>query len=155
NYSVVVSTLLPIQYGVYLSTHDLAIPGVVDMNYELVITTSVIVTNIGNVTETFWLRATTTTADSPWHIGATQQVDRYALSAVMNATLPAAGEFGAEDKLDDPYVKATGTVFGLGQDGTSVPAGASRLLWFKLITPTATTTVEPQNIRITGTATAP
>ena len=75
NYSVVVSTLLPIQFGVVLSTHALTIPGLMNMNYELVITTSIIITNTGNVAETFWLRATTTTLNSPWKIGAAQGLD--------------------------------------------------------------------------------
>lgn len=153
NYSVAVSTLLPIQLGVYLTTHTLAIPGLVNMNFELVITTSIIATNTGNVAERYRLRITTTTSGSPWQVAASTGVDRYTAWAVVNSTQPAAYDFGPEDKLADPETDATGAVYTMGNEtATALMPGAQRTLWFKLNTPSATSTGAAQQLEIRATA---
>jgi hypothetical protein len=143
-----VSTLMPVQLGVELTTHTISVPGLVNMNASVLITTSVVVTNTGNVKETYWVRASTVGAPSPWRIGAAQALDQYVLSMLINGAEPAAGDFGAEDRMADAEQACTAAVFAFGGDCVQVPVGASRTLWFKLDTPTVTSTAASQDIRI-------
>ncbi len=148
NFAGAVSTLMPVQLGVELTTHTISVPGLVTMNSTVLITTSVIVTNTGNVKETYWVRATTLTASSPWRIGATPGTDQYVMSMIVNGSEPLVGDFGAEDALADAETICSGLVFAFGGNCVQVPVGATRTLWFKLQTPLVTSTVVPQDIRI-------
>ncbi len=155
NYATAVSTLLPVQLGVYLSTHVLTLPGLTNLNSTVLISTSIVITNTGNVTETYKLRTTTATPGSPWYVGTTQGVDRFVAYAVMNSTAPSSNDFAGDDKLADPYSTSTVNAFSMGnENGVAVPAGQTRLLWFKLSTPVVTSTGATQQIQIDATAEA-
>jgi hypothetical protein len=154
HYATSVSTLMPIQLGVELTTHTLSLPGLTNMNAEILITTSIVVTNTGNVAETYMLSATTTTPGSPWAIAPTQAVDRFVLRAFVHPTEPDVLDFDDTDLLDDSEAACTTTTFenAAGEYCAQVAPGESRTLWFKISTPLATSTAAPQDIRFTARA---
>ena len=126
--------------------------GSMDMAAEAVIPMGVLVTNTGRCPATYHLSATTVTAGSPWQIFAAPGLDRFSLSAGFNPTEPAPGDFGAEDFLSDSAVPATSSVFSIVQTGYRVPRGGVRTLWLKVRTPTITSTLDNQDIRVNITA---
>lgn len=148
NWTPVISTHMPVQLGAELSTHTLSLPGLTDMNATVLITTSVVVTNTGNVRETYWVRAATVTPDSPWRIDSVPGLDRFTLSMLVSGARPSPGSFGAEDRLADAEQSCTSLVFAFGGNCVRVPVGETRKLWFKLDTPVVTSTAEAQDIRI-------
>jgi hypothetical protein len=153
NYAVSVSTLVPVVRQVLLSTDNITLGGLTNMNTQIIITTSVVVTNVGNVASTFEFRAATVTVGSPWTISTSQGIDQYVVWAVINSTQPSTGNFANEDRLANTFTPCTSSVFTMGnQDGVSVPAGATRTIWFQLGTPTATSTGAAQSIQIKGRA---
>ncbi|MCG3204500.1 MAG: hypothetical protein KCHDKBKB_01215 [Elusimicrobia bacterium] len=146
----------PISLGLTLSTNTLTLTGTINLNTTLVISTGIVVTNSGNVTETFEFAATTATPGSPWHIGSSTATDQFVLWAIANDTEPASTDFGSNDKLLDSYTRCTASVISNGGSTcVSVPIGESRTIWFKLGMPNLTTTADTQQIRITGKATVP
>jgi hypothetical protein len=142
------------EIGVMVSTHDLDI-GDVDVNSELVISTSFIVTSLGNVAQTYELTAATTTAGSPWVVSLSSGTDQLTLQALFNAVQPASGDFAEPDKLLDSRRRCDGARFEQGQSCAGVGAGQERLLWFKLGMPRITSTEAQQDLRITVFATPP
>jgi hypothetical protein len=153
NYALTVTTLMPVQLGVEMTTRTLTLPGLTDMNETIVITTSTVLTNTGNVDETYWVSATTITAGSPWQIAATAAVDVYTLWAVVNSTQAGTVDFTAAHKLSDTAAACAAGVFTMGNSNcVQVPVGATRTMWFQIATPLATSTAAAQDIRITARA---
>jgi hypothetical protein len=118
--------------------------GALTLNTVDNVSSSVTVTNDGNIVETLGLRVKT--ADLNWtstdtaHVGA----DLYNLRALFNtAPAPAPAAFAANDDLATQLapVLATGVggVFSGDQDGSAVNALATRGLWFKMDMPTSST----------------
>jgi hypothetical protein len=149
NYAVAGSTMVPLVLGVEMSTRTISLPGLTSMNATILITTSTVLTNTGNVKETYFLRVTTVTPGSLWTVGLTPGVDRYVLWSLVNPVEPGLGDFAAEDRLADPEQACTAAVFSMG-GGTcvTVPVGGTRTLWHKISTPLATTNGAAQEIRI-------
>jgi hypothetical protein len=142
--------------SILLSTDTLSLPESINMNTTLVISTGIVVTNDGNVDETFEFRATTATVGSPWTIQTSTGIDQFVLWSIINATEPASGDFENLDKLGELNTRCTTTAISNGNGNcVSVPVGESRTIWFKLGMPSATSTIVPQAIRITGEATLP
>ncbi|MFH1723834.1 MAG: fibronectin type III domain-containing protein, partial [Elusimicrobiota bacterium] len=143
-----------VEIGVLISTNVLNI-GSVDVNSEIVISTSFIVETLGNVSQTYEIAATTITAGSPWSISASSGTDTFTLQAGFNATLPTSAQFGEEDKLLDSAGRCDAATFAIGQTCASLSPAAQRLLWLKLGMPRITSTEDTQEIRITITTTPP
>lgn len=142
--------------GVQLSTDTLTLTNPINLNTTVVISTGIVVTNTGNVKETYEFTATTATAGSPWQIATATATDRFVLWAIINLTEPIATDFGIEDKLIDSYGRCTSNaITNSANTCVSVPAGETRTIWFKLGMPNLTTTGDAQQIRITGKATVP
>jgi hypothetical protein len=143
------------RFEVLVSTHELTI-GSVNVDSELVISTSYLVTNPA-CAATFRIMAATVTAGSPWVIATTSGTDAFTLQAVFNdpEDAPALADFEEADKLTDAAQDSTGTRFALGQTGMAVPHGAVRRLWFKLGMPRVTSTLSDQTIRVTVFAVSP
>jgi hypothetical protein len=142
------------EIGVIISTENLDI-GEVNLNTELVISTSFLVTSLGNVAQTYALRATTVTAGSPWTISLSSATDAFTLQALFNASQPVSSAFADDDKMLDAAAPCAAAAFSGDQSCVSVPAAAARLLWLKLGMPTITSTEAAQDIQITVTATPP
>jgi hypothetical protein len=137
-----------IEIGVEISTHNLDL-GSVALNQEVVISTSFIVSSLGNVAQKYDIRATTTTAGSPWSIALSSGTDTFTLQVLFDALEPNSSDFEEVDKLLDSAQTCTATKFALGQTCESVPAGADRLMWLKLGLPQITTTDQAQDITLT------
>lgn len=154
NYAPSVSTLMPIQLGVSMSTRTIAL-GAQAMNTTIAISTSIQLTNSGNVAETYSLRATTTSAGSNWSIGTSPGQDRYAVFAVVNSTQPGSNDFVSADKLADAYAACTSSAFTMGNSNcVQVPIGATRLIWVEVMMPLTTSdaTNAEQDIQVTAQA---
>jgi hypothetical protein len=153
NFAPAVSTYMPVQLGVELTTHTLSLPGLTPMSTTIVITTSIVVTNTGNVAETYWIKAATVTPGSPWMVAATPTVDRFTVWTVVNSTVPGTVDFVAPNKLSDVEAACAAAVFTMGnQNCVQVPVGEARTLWFQIATPLVTSTISPQDIKITARA---
>ncbi|MBI4064375.1 MAG: hypothetical protein HY401_08770 [Elusimicrobia bacterium] len=119
------------------------------------VTSAFVITNDGNVLETFSMRATTATADTPWKLAASSAgVNNANLRAAVHAAQPAAGVFGPEDSLTYNDQTATSAIFSI--DGSSTAAnvdiGNTRKLWLNLYMPEGSTTDYVQNFQMTITA---
>ena len=115
---------------------------------------SSIVTNNGNVTETFSLSVTN---QAPWVAvqAAPSVAEEYALLALFNTVQPVNGDFGyANHALTTSSVASSGTKFAGTQTGLSVVAGATRLLWLRFDAPTSTAVTTQQSFPVTVTASA-
>ncbi len=154
NYASFVSTLMPIQLGVSMSTQTIAL-GAQAMNTTIAISTSIQLTNSGNVTETYALRATTTSAGSNWSIGTSPGQDQYTVFAVVNSTQPGTNDFVSADKLADAHAACTSSAFTMGNSNcVQVPIGATRLIWVEVMMPLVTSdaTDAEQDIQVTAQA---
>jgi hypothetical protein len=111
------------------------------------ISSSVTVTNDGNVPEAFGLRIKT--ADSVWSSGASAAPNVYNLRALFNSSLPVAGDFLANDDVvtQGSAVVATGagSIYSGNQDASVVDPATDRGLWFKLDMPTTTTIISERS----------
>ena len=110
------------------------------------------VTNDGNVAETYDLKLTdpagwTATSGAPGS-------ETYRLSAQFSSSQPTAVSFAADHDLTTSDQASTGTIFAGNETGLSVPAAATRSLWFKFESPTSTTVTTQQTITVTLTAAA-
>lgn len=107
------------------------------------ISSSVTVTNDGNIVEAFGLRIKT--ADGVWTSGAAAGADIYNLRALFNSAAPINTDFAANDdvvtQVAPVLATAVGAVYSGDQNASAVPAAGSntRGLWFKLDMPTTTT----------------
>ena len=145
------STVAAQELGVILS-ETLINLGNVDVNTEYVVPTFVNATNLGNVPQTYDLKAQPITGGTPWTIGAARGFDVFTLHAVTSAAQPSAGDFGSEDKLLTVGEYCSSTIFALGtarcdKQGLSV----ATKLWLKLGMPTITSTDASQDIQVTVT----
>ncbi|MBI5245837.1 MAG: right-handed parallel beta-helix repeat-containing protein, partial [Elusimicrobia bacterium] len=154
NYALTVSTLMPIQLGVDMSTRTLSLPGLTNMNTTIVITTSTVLTNTGNVPETYMISATTVTPGSPWQIAAsTGAADQFTVWAVVNSTQAGTIDFTNPHKLSDTEAACAAGTFTMGNSTcVQVPVGGTRTMWFQITTPAATSTGAAQDIRMTARA---
>ncbi|MFH1319444.1 MAG: CARDB domain-containing protein [Bacteroidota bacterium] len=116
--------------------------------------TSLIVKNAGNVYETYSLLGSSSTR---WDIGTESGVDQFVLSAGFHGVQPSTDSFKDEDKLKrspDVPVVCSETVFSIDgtQRGNQVDVDAERNLWLMIKMPSATTTLNKQEMTITITA---
>lgn len=141
------------EYGVLVSTQDLDVGGM-DLGAEVVISTSLLVSNVG-CPVTYQLKVEALTPGTPWSVAASPAQDAFTVSARFNSEIPALGDFAANDKLTATPVSSTPAKFAGDQNGASVPVAEERLAWFKLAMPTTTSTADPQQIRVSVYAVAP
>jgi len=152
NYRVLGSTRST-EYGVLVSTQDLDIGGM-NLNTEVVISTSLLVTNVA-CPVTYQLKVEALTPGTPWYVAASPGQDAFTVSALFNSEEPALGDFVAGDMLTTTAVASTPTKFAGDQTGASVPLTQERLAWFKLSMPVTTSTADPQQVRVSVYAVAP
>jgi hypothetical protein len=118
------------------------------------ISTAVVITNTGNVPETYSLNLTDPT-DWTFH-ATTPGAEVYVLSAMFSTAAPGA-TFGAEDALTDVSLACTAAKFGntvAGESGLAVAASAARNLWLQFAAPTSTAHYTQETILVTITAAA-
>ncbi len=114
---------------------------------------SSVVTNDGNVTETYSLDVTEPASWTAVQTGT--GVDEFALLALFNVLKPAVGDFDyTNDALTTTPVAASATKFAGDQDGLSVAASGVVILWFKFEAPSTSTVFTEQSITVTVTAAA-
>jgi hypothetical protein len=119
----------------------------------LVSSSAVIVTNSGNVSENYVLRATTATAGTPCIIGSTPGADRFVLQSIFHPSQPSSENFASEDVLTVNNQSASSTIFSAGSEtGVNVDLNAARNLWFQIQTPTGISTDQEQIFKVTITA---
>lgn len=108
-------------------------PGV---DQSTVSTTVFYVRNAGNVPATFNVWGSTT--QGSWTLGTAPDYETPVLQGLFNSVQPPHASF------DDPITASTSTaqagVYDGDQTGVAVPAGESRIIWFRLRLPTSTTT---------------
>ncbi|HOW28903.1 MAG TPA: fibronectin type III domain-containing protein [Elusimicrobiota bacterium] len=132
--------------------------GTIDMSSAVVSTATIRVTNTGTTAATWSLRAATITADSPWQLTTgSLGTDLFRLSAGFDEVKPSSTTFGSEDRLIPTDAASSVTKFSIDSSTTGVNVGInnSRLIWFLIETPLATSTTDQQSIQVTVTANAP
>jgi hypothetical protein len=127
--------------------------GTVSAGSVTVSSDSSLVTNDGNITETYSLNLTD---PAGWTaVQAAPGVDEYALSAQFNSSQPTSGSFTyADHALTTGSVASSGTQFAGDQTGLSVTASGNRYLWLKFEAPSTSTVFTEQTIVVTITAAA-
>jgi hypothetical protein len=123
---------------------------------------AIVVTNDGNVTETYELSLayTLTGSGTAWTAGAAPAAHIFRMSALFSSTANASGNYdGTADVLTTSDQAASGTIFaidaeGVGEKGYSVATSATRDLNFCFEAPTSTDLTSQQYITVTITATA-
>jgi hypothetical protein len=130
----------------------------VNESSKTVASTSIGVTNDGNVTETFELKLDNTTSWALKQSGVTG-ADEFISGAIFKTTAPSTGDYtDSEDMLTTEYVPATTAVFAVGatagEKGYSVLASTGRKLWLYFYAPfsTGSGTQQTFNVNIRATA---
>ncbi len=108
--------------------------------------TSATIYNYGNVTATFKMCVSTNTPGTPWSISQSSGVDKCVVWGVLNSTQAVDSDFGVEDKLSYSFTTFTSTYIASNQNGVSVPPGGTRIFWYKLQMPLASSTTQQQSI---------
>ncbi len=132
--------------------------GTVNEGTTTVAASAIVVTNDGNVAETYQIKLTNPGGWTAIQAG-TPGTDQYMLSAIFHgATAPLTGDFADNDALGTAYVTCSATVFAKDtsppETGVGVAAGAERRLWFRFVAPSYSTVGTPQSITVTINATA-
>jgi len=155
NYSAVVSTLVPVQLNVLLSTNSIQL-GSLTAGTTVVITSSITFTNTSNVTCRFQL-----SIDSPavWvPTSGAAGTDLFRLTGVFKNSQPASTDF---DVTNDVIMPSTATAsdtnfaFDSGpqsEKGVNVSSNSARGLWFRIEMPPISSTTNEQIIRLHATA---
>jgi hypothetical protein len=133
--------------------------GTVNLAATTVSTNSVVITNQGNVTETYSLAVATTGALSVWNVGISTPTsfNTFVLFGAFNASQPSSTTFTMADIMPSTSTASSGTQFTINgsQTGLSVPANLTRQLWFLLDMPLTVSTTNQEQMNVTVTATTP
>ncbi|OGR79822.1 MAG: hypothetical protein A3I11_08635 [Elusimicrobia bacterium RIFCSPLOWO2_02_FULL_39_32] len=117
--------------------------------------TAMKVTNSGTVVQRYQIKATTSTANSPWSLGNARGNNVVVVNGLFNAARPADVDFESVSStltITNTASGASGGTFAGDQTGTAVPANADRNFWIRLGMPLSTTTTAQQQIQIIITA---
>lgn len=161
-----VAITVTVQY-IAVTVADGTIPfGPVTPGSDTVAVEKQVVTNTGNVNETYTLQLTTKDVYTVGETEIAAAADTFVLQALFTGsagTAPVAGDFGADDGTADDVVKFSGaqtssaTVYAWlanTGDGISVPSTEVRDLYFKYSAPTSVTSGAEENLVVRLTATA-
>jgi len=112
---------------------------------------SIVVTNIGNIpaTVTLWA-AVTAPQGSPWVLAVSSGVEQPVIQGLWNSVRPGPSTFTSIDAITASTTTSGGVggVYAGDQTGTAVPAGATRVIWFRFWTPTTTVSTAKETIRV-------
>src|SRR5207247_739278 len=100
----------------------------------------IIVTNDGNVSESYFLKAATNTPGTRWRLGDAPGSDVVALKALFNVARPQDSDFESVIStlsITDTLSGNAGGPFSGDQTGSGVPIQIPRNLWFKLGMPSS------------------
>jgi hypothetical protein len=113
------------------------------------VSSSVTVTNNGNIITTYALRINPV-GGTTWTAAAAAGADTYNLRALFKDATAVVANFALDDDMTTTSTSATGAIYSDGTvgSGVNVIAAAKRGLWFKLNMPTATSQVGEQNINV-------
>jgi hypothetical protein len=103
----------------------------------------------GGRTEDYQIKGANTAA---WTLSDTVSPDNFVLYALMNSVRPVGGDFGASDDLTTSDQNMGNGAFTGDTDGDDVANAATRNLWFRLDTPSSTSSQAEQTITVTITA---
>jgi hypothetical protein len=133
--------------------------GTVSESSKTVASTSIGVTNNGNVNEDFELKLTNNTSWTLKQSGVTGE-NEFISGAIFKTTAPSTGDYlDDEDMLiKDTYVEAGASIFAVNGDGLevkgySVAAAAGRKLWLYFYAPSSSTSAAEQSFTVTIRAT--
>lgn len=150
----------PANINVTVTIQNLSVSATGPIAFGMVATSSVtvagdssLVTNDGNITETYSLNLTN---PGGWTaVQAAPGSEEYCLSVQFNSDEPGSGDFTyANHALTTGSVACSGTKFAGDETGVSVAATGERHLWFKFEAPSGTTVSTEQTIVVTVTAAA-
>jgi DNA-binding beta-propeller fold protein YncE len=151
--------IIPIR-SVTITFGDSQAFGAVMMGSVAVGSTGTVVSNDGNLANTYVLRGSTQTPGSPWTILASTPTgpNQLVIFGVFDDdTAPVEGDFDPEDVIGPTNQTSSGTAYSVSGSttGASVPAGQDRTLWIRMDMPTTTTTVQSQSMKVEITAQPP
>lgn len=133
--------------------------GAIDMTVALssVATTSMVVTNVGDLPATYVIDADTNTPGSPWTLGVAPGDDVAALQGLWNTGPPGPphAAFSTPITNDSRASGGAGGAYAGDQNAFQVPVGQSRTLWFRLRIPSSTSSNAPEQIRVSVTPVYP
>jgi hypothetical protein len=133
--------------------------GTVNELSETVASTSIGISNNGNVNEDFELKLTNPAGWTAIQSG-TPSTDQFICGGIFKSTAATTADYvDSEDMISTSYVEATANIFALnsgdaGEKGYSVAAAGSRYLWLYFFAPSLTTVSTQQSITVTIRASA-
>lgn len=130
--------------------------GTVSLNTTTISTSAAIVTNAGNVSQTYSLSAAPQ-GGSIWSIKASTPTafDQYVLFGQFNSGQPTNASFVAADSIVGTPTAASASVYAGNQTGLNVPAGAARNLWLRLDMPLSSSTTDQHLLNLDVSAASP
>ncbi len=137
--------------GVSVST-DTYNFGEVALSSQAVSTTTIIVTNTGNVSETYSIKGSSAIGGiAPWTLSDTVGNDKFALYTAFHNVETSTSTFGVEDRLTYEYAASTATKFSIDgtQTGVAVAKDDERKIWIMIKMPTTTTTSVQKKATVT------
>lgn len=109
--------------------------------------TPITVTNVGNLPTTLNVWASTETApSSPWELGMSPGPDVPVLEGLFNTTQPGSGAFSTP--ITGSTITVNASVMAGNETAVDIPPGQSRTIWFKFFTPTSTSSLSKETIRV-------
>ncbi|PIY17165.1 MAG: hypothetical protein COZ15_03380, partial [Elusimicrobia bacterium CG_4_10_14_3_um_filter_49_12_50_7] len=142
--------------GVSVST-DTYNFGEVDVSSQAVSTTTIIVTNTGNVAETYSIKGSSAVnvvgGGVPWTLSDTVGNDKFSLYTAFYGVQVSTSDFNADDRLTYNYQECTADVFSISggdtQTGVAVAKDAERKIWIMIKMPTGVTTSAQKKATVT------
>lgn len=135
------------------------IVGTISAGQSGIASSSITVTNDGNINETFQLSCSTFTTPSNFQLVSGQPASstEFRVLGIFNGnTQPALGSYSTtDDVLGQTPVSASDTKFSGIERGDNVPAGESRGLWIRIDAPTGNPPSDEQSFTVTVNAVAP
>ncbi|MEK6544267.1 MAG: fibronectin type III domain-containing protein [Elusimicrobiota bacterium] len=139
--------------SIAISPSDLGIMAI-DIASSIVHGTPLRVTHDGNVFEDYAIRATTSTANTPWALAGAPGTDLFTLKAGFHATKPSSTSYDATD-IVTYFDKLSGAgQFSIDSSSTGTHVGIQQIrdLWLNILSPLLTSTTFQQKIDISITA---
>lgn len=109
---------------------------------------SIVVVNRGNLPMTLRLFAGTATSGSPWTLSTSSAVETAVVQAVWNTVQPSGNAFQHAVTASTTTSGGMSGTYAGDQAGASIPAGATRTLWFRFWRPTTTVATTQQLLRV-------
>ncbi len=140
--------------GISVSTNTYNF-GEISVSSQAVSTTTIIVTNTGNITETYSIKGSSAIGGTtPWTLSSSPGHNQYCLYAAFHNVQPSTSSFKTDDLLTYSLQTCTTAQFSIDntESGKGVLKTEQRNIWFMIKTPTSVSTTAQKTATVTISA---